>query len=258
MTRCRVSDLLQPVRETSRPDPADHFANVYVRSFLIVRIIVGVLGLLLPVLLVVGTNVFFDEGPFPRNSLSAYYFSGGRDLFVGILCALGVFLIGYKVAEANLDNTLTLIAGVAAVCVALFPTSRPSELATPVPLTALQVKLGEGTVTAIHYVSAGVFLVSLAVLSYQFGKREYKRPPGAGARSRRFWRDFHFACAGLIVLGLAAAVILQPITDAALLIGEVIAVVAFAISWLFKGLEIDALRSSTQQTVTKSSLDAAS
>jgi hypothetical protein len=238
---------LQPVGQTNRPDPSDRFANVYVRSFLIVRIIVGVLGLMLPLFLVVGTKAFFDEGPFPRNSLSAYYYSGGRDLFVGILCALGVFLIGYKVGEANLDNTLTLVAGAGALLVALFPTNLPKELEDLAALTPLQEKLGERTVMFVHYLSAGVFLGSLAFLSYQFGKREYKREPRAGGRSARFWRDFHYACAGLVVLGLAAAIVLRPVTDAALLIGEVIAVVAFAVSWLFKGLEIDALRGATPQ-----------
>jgi hypothetical protein len=237
---------LQPVSQTNRPDPANHFANVYVRAFLIVRVIVGVLGMLLPVLLVVGTKALYNEGPFPRNSLSAYYYSGGRDLFVGILCALGVFLIGYKVAEANLDNTLTLIAGGCAVLVALFPTNRPGEV-PEASLTLLQVELGEGVVKVVHYLSAGVFLTSLAVISYHFGKREYKRESHANARTAGFWRNFHFACAGFIVFGLVVAVAGKPFYEAALLIGEIIAVVAFAVSWLFKGLEIDALRGATAQ-----------
>jgi len=39
-----------------------------------------------------------DGGPFLlRSSLSGYYYSGARDLFVGILSALAVFLVTYKV-----------------------------------------------------------------------------------------------------------------------------------------------------------------
>lgn len=35
----------------------------------------------------------------PRGSLSAYYHSGIRDLFVGSLCVTAVFLITYKMFE---------------------------------------------------------------------------------------------------------------------------------------------------------------
>src|SRR5262249_50848876 len=112
---------LAPIPE-QRPDPATQQEQArYIRSFLAMRVFIGVLGILLPLLL-----VFIDwggyDGPFPRDSLSAYYYSGMRDVFVAILSATGVFLITYKIAEWNLDNATSIVAGIAAVLIPQFPT----------------------------------------------------------------------------------------------------------------------------------------
>jgi hypothetical protein len=180
--------FLQPV-ETVHPRPADSHTARYVRSFLILRTVVGVLGIALPFLLVLVEGVWFDGSPFLRESLSAYYYSGARELFVGGLSAIGVFLFTYKVAESNLDNTLSLLAGLSVVVVALFPTSRPSGL---IGLTAVQDRLGESVVAGIHFSAAGLFILSLALISYFFGKREGRPREGGPPRQRslRFWRKF--------------------------------------------------------------------
>lgn len=225
------------------PRPTDPGTARYVRSFLIMRVLVGALGVALPFALVLIDGVWFDGDPFPRTSLSAYYYSGVRELFVGSLSAIGVFLIAYKVAEVNLDNSLSLLAGVAVLGVALFPTGRPAET---VRLMPLQDRLGESLVSAIHYGAAVVFIVSLAVISYFFGKREGKRPPTPNRRrSPRFWRDFHWACAGVIAAALVWILVTElwdvgP--DKSLLYGEAVSVCAFGVSWLWKGLELDMLR----------------
>ena len=170
-------------------------------------------------------------------------YSGVREVFVGALAAIGGFLLTYKVAEINLDNTLSFIAGAAVGCVALFPTDRPK---TGVGMTPLQARWGESTVATIHYVSAAIFITSLAVLSYYFGNREGARTPAPGQqRSPRFWKTFHWACAGAIAFAL-----LWMLADAAfgwgprrvLLYGETLSVIAFGVSWLFKGLERDMFR----------------
>ena len=116
------------------------------------RAVVGALGIALPFVLVLIDGVWFDGDPFPRSSLSAYYYSGVRELFVGALCATGVFLITYKVAERNLDNTLSVLAGLAVLVVAVFPTSRPSE---SVPLTPLQDAWPSRSSRGVHFFSAG-------------------------------------------------------------------------------------------------------
>ena len=234
--------LLTPVREVERrPDP-DTQADVtrYVRSFLSMRLGVGVLGVLLPILLVFLDKALFEGSPFPRGSLSAYYYSGMRDVFVGIMASTGVFLFTYKIAERNLDNAASLLAGICAGLIALFPTGRPSSA---VALTPLQDLLSEGVVKTVHFTASAGFLVSLGVLSWFFGFREGKRPRRQGTLSPTFWKWFHWACT--IAMGLAILWIIVTLAvgwpPRALLIGEWVSVWAFGTSWLAKGAELDVL-----------------
>jgi hypothetical protein len=236
-----VRPFLEPVTEVDRPT-ADAGTVRYIRSFLLMRVMVGVIGIGLPFALVLIDGLWFDGSRFPRTSLSAYYYSGVRELFVGALCATGVFLVAYKVADVNLDNTLSVLAGIAVLGVALFPTDRPNDR---VALTPLQEELGETFVAVVHYASAVVFIVALGVISYFFGKREGARPPVAGARSPGFWRAFHWACAGVIGAALLWILVTEVFGTGpaeSLLIGEAVSVWAFGVSWLWKGLEVDMLR----------------
>jgi hypothetical protein len=143
------SELLTPVLRTDRPG-ADADVNEvrYFLSFMRLRTYVGVLGLALPVLVPLVDKIVFSGDPAPRGSISAYYYSGARELFVAILAATGVFMISYKVAERDLDNLLSVLSGFAAVFIALFPTGRP---ATKPPLTPLQELIGENWTKYIHY-----------------------------------------------------------------------------------------------------------
>jgi hypothetical protein len=236
-----MREFLTPV-EAVHPRPEDPGAARYVRAFLILRVMVGALGIALPFALVLIDGLWFDGNRFPRTSLSAYYYSGVRELFVGALSATGVFLIAYKVAEVNLDNTLSLLAGVAVLGVAMFPTDRSSRA---IALTPLQDRLGETTVATIHYVSAATFISALAIISYFFGRREGARPPVPGKRSPGFWRAFHWGCAGLIAAALAFILVTEVLGTGpaeSLLIGEAVSIWAFGVSWLWKGLELDMLR----------------
>ena len=226
-----------------RPTAAEPDRLRYLRSYLLMRAMVGAIGVALPVGLAIGDLVLSGSNPLGRGSLSAYYYSGARDLFVGTLCAVAVFLVTYKVAETNLDNTLSLVAGAAALGVAVLPTARPDPLA--VALTPVQQRLGETTVQTVHYLSAAVFIGTLGILCYYFGVREGARPRRASARrSPRFWRTFHWGCAGVIAasVGLFGVSTLAGGPDDALLVTEVASVWAFGASWLMKGLELDILR----------------
>ena len=105
-----MREFLQPVVAV-HPPPAGPDATRYVRSYLIMRVLVGVIGIGLPFAVVLLDGVWFDGDPFPRDALSAYYYSGARELFVGALSATGVFLLTYKVAERNLDIEVDLLRG---------------------------------------------------------------------------------------------------------------------------------------------------
>lgn len=212
----------------------------YVRSYVTLRFAIGVLGFALPLLLMFLEPILFDGQPFLRGSLSAYYYSGVRELFVGVLWAIGVFLVLYKLTEFSWESRLSTCAGFAVLLVALFPTGRPGD---GVSLTPLQDLLGEATVEGIHFAAAVIFIGSLAPITYFFGRDEGNETARSGRRSRRFWRAYHWVCTGLIVaaaaLALFAGVTGEP--DKGLLIAEAVAVWAFAASWLMKGAELDIL-----------------
>ena len=125
---------------------------------------------------------------------------------------------------------------------ALFPKGRPTDL---IDLTPLQERVGESVVAGLHFGAAATFILSLAVISYFFGKREGARPPAAGKRPPKFWQTFHWICAGTIVAALvwsAVTVVSDWGPSRSLLYGEGVAVCAFGVSWLWKGLELDMLR----------------
>jgi hypothetical protein len=217
----------------------------YLKSYLLLRVLIGAIGIALPIMTYLGTALLPD-GHFGtvRGSLSAYYYSGMREFFTCALAITGVFLITYKAFQRQLENYLTLAAGFAVVLVAFFPTDRPSG--TKTGLTPLQEAFGETQVATVHFVSAILFIASLAVISYFFGEREGKRAPRPGRRSPTFWKRLHSSCAATIAIAGAFYAARKfghlPcgswINAHDLWLTEVVAVAAFATSWLFKGWEI--------------------
>src|SRR4051794_15891591 len=78
-------------------EPGDHGAGLqarilYLRSYLLMRAVIGFIGLALPVALVLGDWGLERGTLLAKGSLSAYFYSGMRDVFVGSLCVTGLFL----------------------------------------------------------------------------------------------------------------------------------------------------------------------
>ena len=124
---------------------------------------IGVLGVALPPVL-----VFWPKAESIQASISGYYSTGMRDWFVGTLWVIGVFLFFYQyrpkligeakstlpsVKTGRADAYLGKIAGVAAVCVALFPTAPPpgSSLAPP------RIGMAHGIAAAVLFLCLSLF-----------------------------------------------------------------------------------------------------
>src|SRR6266567_4034780 len=85
---------------------------------------IGAIGLLLPLVLPLGNWVFVQFGHDTEilpSSMSSSYYTSTRNIFVGGLCTLGVFLIGYRYNER--DDRWSTMAGLFAIGVALCPTA---------------------------------------------------------------------------------------------------------------------------------------
>lgn len=187
------------------------------------------LGLALPFALVFIDRYVFHGSPFPRDSESAYYYSGMREWFVITVGTSGFFFIAYKITESTLENTLSVVAGIAAVLIASFPTGRTTaEKHAGYPKTPLQKLLGEGNVADVHLYASMVFVLALAGISVLFG---------LGERNRTL-RLFHFGCAGVILLAFVWSLATYSSGPRwSILAGEVAVSLAFGASWFVKGAQ---------------------
>lgn len=88
-------------------------------SYMELRVAIGALGIALPLVTSIGAWLIFQEGL--QRSISNYYHTGMRDVFVGALFAIGFFLLSYRGHEPA-DNRAGNLAFIFALGVALFPT----------------------------------------------------------------------------------------------------------------------------------------
>jgi len=132
-----------------------------INVFLLMRFI-GVTALLLPI--IVHGWYFIKTGQFAiLGSVSEYYHSCSRDIFVGLLCAIGVCMVVYK-GFARFDNRVSTIGGIAAIAVAFFPTGCEKLYDYCKPLCGAEWCDKE---TIIHYGSAAVLFVMLAIFCFR-------------------------------------------------------------------------------------------
>src|SRR5687768_8481485 len=88
------------------------------------RLGVGLVGIWLPFVVTFGYSLHVGRFTLP-SSISGAYYTNMRDVFVGSLSAVGVFLLFCRTSLAA--DILGTIAGLAAIAVALFP-ARPDAV----------------------------------------------------------------------------------------------------------------------------------
>ncbi len=200
-------------------------------SYRTLQTMIGWAGLLMPITVRGGGLLF--EGIRTTDSLSAYYYTGMRDIFVATTVLTGALLACYRTPHL-VDNIVASVAGIAAIGLALFPMD-PTYAAE---LLARYPDLG----TARHYASHGVlgyhlfFALTFAALSFylvyfRFGAHTPAAGP-AGQRRRRVYK----VCGSVMLLSyVAIAVLAATVQGASLFWPETSAVAAFAVAWLVKG-----------------------
>ena len=181
-----------------------------------------------------------------QSSISAYYHTEMRDVFVGTLFTIGFFLITYNPrfydkSYGRGDQYLGILAGLSAITAALFPTTRDKweEIIPPAPYN-------EGTYGIIHLASAVVLFGSMIYFSYFLftettpGKKIRRGSPKE--KRNKVYRAMAFVmlvCVVLIVFNFAngfawiSSDLLEKYPPVFFL--EWAAIWAFGISWSVKG-----------------------
>ena len=213
-----------------------------VLSFTRVRTALGILGMSLPIILILGgildqPRVGVAAGRI-EPTISDFYHTTYRDIFVGTLCAIGVFLISYRgyrreKGEWIDDDWLATTAGIGAFGVAFFP----NEGGGDVVVSMTQRMIGTGLTPSLHYLSAFIFFSSLAAFCFV----KFARTCNMGRRK------IYIACGWGIIAALvltAVAVIFKRFVGGAgkdivldynlIFWFEAMGIWAFGLSWLVK------------------------
>lgn len=210
------------MRRSDAPSKAlrRHFESTYLR----LRVGIAAIGVALPVVLWVGALAL--QGTSLQSSMSAYYHTDMRDVFVGALFAIGIALFVYK-GFSVAENVVLSLAGVMAVCVALFPTQGAGER---VPANV------------VHGAAAIAFFACLAYVSvFRAGDtlsliRDTRRARALEAS----YRALGVAMAVSPLVALAVERLARPPEGepSAVFFVEVFGIAAFAAYWLVKSWEL--------------------
>jgi hypothetical protein len=211
-----------------------------IMSYLLMRVLIGVIAVLLPFALILANWII---GHGVQSSVSGYYYTPMRNLFVGSLCAIGVFLVSYDGYDLA-DRAITDVAGLCAICIACFPTT-PAAPAAP---TARQALIGD-----LHLTFACTAFVLLSLMAFRFAKRQPTPPgltwwrrveyafgfTGPGDSQALAWERVVYRVSGGMIL--TCVILIYPLSAAAahsLLVLETSMLAAIGLSWFVKGRKI--------------------
>ena len=194
------------------------------KSTYILRQSLGWLGAALPFMcLIFGALGMYNE-PTWFHTMSQTFYTPAITPFVGVLWAVGIFLIAY--GAANLydywgDRVVNIASGIFAIGVAVFPCQ--TALFTHVGMFMLPV----GTSAILHYISAGGLFIMLAInilWLFRKGKSEVHN-------------RIYLICGLGIVFGflLIGATVLFGLWGFLGWIAEAIMLLCFSFAWLVKG-----------------------
>lgn len=202
---------------------------------------IGILGIALPILLLLNHDSLLA-------SMSHYYYSSASIFFVGILVAFGLVLYtyqGYPLDETKnewlSDETTTTLAAIFILIAVLIPTSWEGALGEIQYAGDEEYLFGHNNniKSAIHLISAGLFLVLLGYMCYA----KFTMSHNDTANRKLFYR-----ICGIVIWSCVGLLLILFVIDSTILSDtlsdyfpgytfwlELIAVWSFGIAWLIKG-----------------------
>lgn len=203
----------------------------FIVSYLTLRRLIGILGMLLPFACLLGGSLF--QNVPVRDSISAYYHSNMRDIFVGLLLGVSLFLLTYKGYEKR-DMLVAIVSGIAGLGIAIFPCASRVEPSSPVGVFEITPPIAG----YLHYGSSVLFFVLLGINSYflfTLGDKEN------WTKRKSIRNGIYRACglaifASLVTLGILTMILGEELVATVwTFVFETLMLLAFGISWLVKG-----------------------
>ncbi len=204
-------------------------------SYLTLRQMIGVAGLLMPIVVRVGA--YFFEGIVTTGSISAYYYTGMRDIFVSTLVLVGALMACYR-SPQRLDNFLGTAAGLGAIGIGLFPMSPvfAEEILRRFPDMANARCYVNRGILGYHFIFVAIFFALCFVMV--FFRFPAFTPPNA-AREMRMRNAIYRVCGALMLVSFIAIGILAfRNRGESIFWPETTAVIGFGFAWLVKGQTI--------------------
>ncbi|MEW4925493.1 DUF998 domain-containing protein [Algibacter sp. 2305UL17-15] len=204
-------------------------------SYNLLRKTIGCLAFFLPIVLGIG-GIFYAGCDFIENSISDYYHTEMRNILVGTLCAVAMFMFAYRGPD-KYHTYAGNIACFSAVCVAFFPTSVDDVSSCSTDCIAYA-----GWIGITHLIAALIFFGVLIYFSLKLFPAKNDKTEHASHQSHL--RDRIYLISGYVMIACVALIILYFLIDEKypglekykpVFILELIALWAFGISWLTKG-----------------------
>jgi hypothetical protein len=227
------------------PSVPDSSRSDFVYSYLTLRLTIGFVALVLPVLLV-AIAMIEDRLVLPSIS-DSFYHHFAVSVFVGSMCAFAAFLWAYQFSwwESRLGN----VGAVAGAAVALFPTSASDGTDYP-----------GSWVAVVHYVAASAFFLVLGVfcvLWFRTSSRDRTNHESSGHPL-----VYIVSGAGILLIAVAALVdkklLVEHLDDIAVdrifLVCEILMIELFGLSWVHRGGGSAALASAAAAVASAASL----
>ena len=192
-------------------------------SYLTLRQMIGWIGLVMPFVVRAGA-IGFQRLP-TQGSVSAYYYTGMRDIFVSTLVLVGALMICNR-TKRIWDNIVSIVAGLAAIGIALFPMDYDNSVGQ-CPTCVIHWFLGH------HYTFVVIFFaLCFVMVFFQFPGRT----PSDAWKEMRMRNIIYRVCGVVMLLSFIAIGIVQSRhKPESFFWPESIAVFAFGVAWLVKG-----------------------
>lgn len=208
-------------------------------SYMLLRKLIGCLGIFLPIILVIGAYLYNCQNI--QGSISDYYHTEMRNIFVGVLCAVALFMYAYKGYDKR-DTIAGNLACVFALGVAFFPTGVDASSICTTNCANNCITYPEW-IKVVHFTSATLFFSVLTYFSLVLFREPRNRKEPLPDQKQR--RNIVFKACGYIMIVCVLLIALYhfilkenyPELKQLNLVFwfELIALWAFGISWLTKG-----------------------